>query len=494
MKYQCMLKNLKAKMIAVFIGLIAIIMTLLLLMNSFMLEPFYQFHKKGKLIDAYHEINNVEDITSHFSADIQKISFRDNLSIMVVSPNFEILNSTDKEERNLVGRLFGYYTGLFHGEVKVQHQTDQYIIQQSEDRAVKLKYLEMWGQLDSGNYFIIRTPLESIQQSAGVTNIFLLGIGILTIIAAVSLAVVFAKRLTRPIVELTEISKRMASLDFDAKYEGRSGDEFDILGENFNRMSMELERTISELKTANNELQKDIERKIRVDEMRIEFLNNVSHELKTPIALIQGYAEGLHDNINDDEESREFYCEVIQDEAGKMNRMVQKLMTLNQLEFGNEQVVMERFDIIMLIREIIHSMNILIQQKEAKILFDDSKSIYVWGDEFRIEEVVTNYLSNALNHLAYSNIIDIRVVEKDGIVTTTVFNTGDPIPNEELDKIWIKFYKVDKARTREYGGSGVGLSIVKAIMESMNQKYGVRTYNNGVMFWFTLESAGAEKE
>lgn len=101
---------------------------------------------------------------------------------------------------------------------------------------------------------------------------------------------------------------------------------------------------------------------------------------------------------------------------------------------------------------------------------------------------MTNYLTNALNHLKYDKIIEIRCRQENGIVRTSVFNTGDPIPEEDLDKIWIKFYKVDKARTREYGGSGIGLSIVKAIMELMNQKCGVQNFDNGVEFWFTLEN------
>ena len=104
-----------------------------------------------------------------------------------------------------------------------------------------------------------------------------------------------------------------------------------------------------------------------------------------------------------------------------------------------------------------------------------------------MEEVVTNYLTNALNHLDGEKTIEITCEEKDGIVRTTVFNTGKPIPDEDLDKIWIKFYKVDKARTREYGGSGIGLSIVKAIIDSMHQECGATNYENGVAFWFTLE-------
>ena len=252
-------------------------------------------------------------------------------------------------------------------------------------------------------------------------------------------------------------------------------------------MSEQLEKTISELKSANNQLLKDIENKEKIDRMRQEFLNNVSHELKTPIALVQGYAEGLKENISDDPESREFYCDVIMDEAAKMNKLVKNLLTLNQLESGRDEVTMERFDIVSLIRGVLQSMDIMIQQKEAKVNFEASDPVYVWADEFKIEEVVTNYTSNALNHLNGEREIEIRVLPEDDRVRVTVFNTGTPIPEEDIPKLWNKFYKVDKARTREYGGSGIGLSIVKAIMESLHQQYGVQNYDNGVEFWFTLD-------
>ena len=287
---------------------------------------------------------------------------------------------------------------------------------------------------------------------------------------------------------VAEISRRMANLDFDVKYTSGGEDEIGVLGHNFNQMSETLEQTISELKTANNELQKDIEKKEEIDEMRKEFLSNVSHELKTPIALIQGYAEGLQDNINDDEESRQFYCDVIIDEAGKMNQMVKKLLTLNQLEFGNDQVNMERFDLTSLIQGVIQSSQILAQQAEVEIMFHQTEPLHVWGDEFKVEEVITNYVTNAIHYAKNEKKIDIRCTQENGVIRTSVFNTGDAIPEEELNKIWIKFYKVDKARTREYGGSGIGLSIVKAIMESMNQQCGVKNYDNGVEFWFTLDT------
>ena len=222
--------------------------------------------------------------------------------------------------------------------------------------------------------------------------------------------------------------------------------------------------------------------------MRKEFLSNVSHELKTPLALIQGYAEGLREGINDDPESRDFYCDVIMDEASKMNMMVKKLLTLNQLEFGNEKANMDRFDIVEMVRNYIKSAELLARQKEATIQFDAEEPIFVWGDEFKVEEVLQNYYSNALNHIDDEKIIEIKVVKLDNHARVSVFNTGKPIPKESIGHIWEKFYKVDKARTREYGGSGVGLSIVKAIMESMNQAYGVINYDNGVEFYFELET------
>jgi len=313
------------------------------------------------------------------------------------------------------------------------------------------------------------------------------GILIITVSAVILWAV--TKRITNPISELTVLSSRMKNLDFDAKYKCRAGNEIDELGENFNKMSEELEKTISELKSVNNQLQKDIENKIRIDQQRQEFLNNVSHELKTPIALVQGYAEGLKENISDDPESREFYCDVIMDEAAKMNKLVKNLLTLNHLEEGRDEVKMERFDIVSLIKGILQSMDIMIQQKEAKVSFEAEEPVYVWADEFRIEEVVTNYTSNALNHLDGDREIEICVCPEGDRVKITVFNTGIPIPEADIPNLWKKFYKVDKARTREYGGSGIGLSIVKAIMESHNQEYGVRNYDNGVEFWFTLDRA-----
>lgn len=278
----------------------------------------------------------------------------------------------------------------------------------------------------------------------------------------------------------------MSQLKFENRYTGKRKDEIGELGRSINTLSDKLETTISELKSANIELEKDIKQKTEAEQMRREFLANVSHELKTPIALIQGYAEGLADNVNDDEESRQFYCEVIIDEAKKMNNMVKKLLTLNELEFGNSNMELSRFDIVSLVKSAADSVELLAKQKNITIVFNGTDPAYVWADEYMIEEVITNYLSNAVNHCKDPNVIDISFGRHDKKIKISIFNTGDIINEADINSIWDKFYKVDKARTREYGGSGIGLSIVKAIMESHNEEYGVTNHSTGVEFWFEL--------
>jgi signal transduction histidine kinase len=176
-----------------------------------------------------------------------------------------------------------------------------------------------------------------------------------------------------------------------------------------------------------------------------------------------------------------------------MNKMVKNLLALNQIEFGNSPVNMERFDIVSVIKGIISSMNLQAKKKDVNIQFNHEKSVYVWADEFQIEEVITNYLINAINHVDENKIIKVEIIEKNGIVRVAVFNTGKNIPDEDIDNIWIKFYKVDKARTRSYGGNGIGLSIVKAIMDRHGKEYGVRNTENGVEFWFDLDCNNLEK-
>lgn len=484
--------SLKRHFAVILISLVAGTILVCLLLNSTLLERYYTNNKINALIKAYATINEASNngtITSDsFDIELQKIYGKYNITVLVADSDSETVKTSMSDPNYVVKHLVNnIIMGVDHGEVL--RETDNYKMQIVTDARTQTEYIEMWGVLDSGNLFMLRSALEGIRESVAISNQFLTYVGVVAIIASALLVVWLTNRITKPILELANISERMKHLDFNAKYTGNDRTEISVLGRNINELSETLETTISELKTANNELLKDIERKEQIDEMRKDFLSNVTHELKTPIALIQGYAEGLKEGINEDAESREFYCDVIMDETSKMNTMVKRLLTLNQLEFGNEIVNMERFDVTALIRDYVASAEILIKQKNVSVRMEDYGEIYVWSDEFRVEEVFMNYFTNALNYAQGDKIIDIRIREDGQRVRVSVFNTGDPIPEESIDRIWEKFYKVDKARTREYGGSGIGLSIVKVIMDSMNQKYGVVNYDNGVEFWFTLDTA-----
>lgn len=483
--------SVKRKIAVTFIAVMTAALLAIALMNYAFLGTYYTYQKIDTLKQSWKYINRLnaeeaKDIPDSFS----QFCATNNLKVLIMNQYLSqkiYANTIDSDVMKL--RLAGILLGEEDQNTRILEEKSSYQIQNFHEITLNMDYLQLVGRLSNGCYYMVQCPSESISDAVQISNQFYTYVGLAAVLVGAAIIWLVASRIVKPIKELTDISKRMAALDFDVRYVSGGEDEIGELGHNFNTMSDKLELAISELKSANMQLQKDIEKKIQVDEMRREFLSNVTHELKTPLALIQGYAEGLKDNINEDQESREFYCDVIVDEASKMNEMVKKLLNLNQLEFGNDQVTMERFDLAEVIRGVLQSSSILIGQKDARVMFSQKEPIPVWGDEFKVEEVITNYLTNALNHLDYDRVIEIHCSVEGNTVKTTVFNTGDPIPEEDIEKIWIKFYKVDKARTREYGGSGIGLSIVKAIMESMNQKCGVNNYENGVAFWFTLEKA-----
>ncbi len=496
-----MKRSIQRQMTVVFMGLMLCMVAAYLLINNVFLESFYEMKMQRILVSAYQQLDeNVTDLANvdeEFQDSFQEMCRSNSISFLVTDVNYEESWSNVQMTRDatvMIATLNGYNLSIDGEEAQILKKTDTYTIQKEDDERMKTVYLEIWGTLSSDDYYFLRIPMDSIENSVNISNEFILYISIVVMLISVLAVWLLSRRITEPIKELTELSKRMANLDFDARYTSGGENEIGQLGQHFNRMSETLESTISQLKTANNELQSDIEKKIQIDEMRKEFLSNVSHELKTPLALIQGYAEGLLDGINDDEESRTYYCEVIVDEASKMNEMVKKLLTLNQLEFGNDAVQMERFDLSQLIHGKVQSTQILAQQKDAQLVYVGEDDLHVWGDEFKVEEVLTNFLSNALNHVDGERRIVVKTERIGSKVRTSVCNTGRQIPEEDLEKLWIKFYKVDKARTRAYGGSGVGLSIVKAIMDSFHQAFGVRNLDDGVEFWFELESADTETQ
>lgn len=511
-----MMRTIRARLTVTYIALVAIMVVSIWGVNHWYLEKYYISEKVASLNEAYEAIDRqigdnedagisiAEAMKQERGADgnitegnlrrlIREFSDKTNVSILMIDngDNETAMYSTARDAKFLKDRVDRYIFGQNQMNFKVLEEYENYKIQQTFDPWREGMYLESWGFFsDNSTAFIMSTPLSSIRESVALSNRFLAYVGLMVAAAGAVVVYFITKHMASPINEISVLSEKMSNLDFDVKYEttGKEVEELQVLGNSMNTLSARLKETVGELKSANIQLQKDIEEKNRIDEMRKEFIANVSHELKTPIALIQGYAEGLQEGMGEDKESRDYYCEVIVDEAGKMNKMVKQLLTLSSLESGNDKTVMERFDLTELIRGVINSAQIILQQKEVTVKFEFDGPVYVWADEFKIEEIVTNYLNNAINHVANEKIIVIKIIQENRRVRVSVFNTGKPIPEEALPNLWTKFFKVDKARTRAYGGSGIGLSIVKAIIEGHNQECGVENWENGVEFWFTLDS------
>ena len=476
----------------IMVGMVAGTALLCWVLNNTLLEHYYITNKQKSLQRVYERTASaVETGTLYGEAaeiELERLCAKDNITMMIMNSGSSTLFFLGSDEDSYKRQFWEILFAASDVETETLHSENRYAIGKYRDSRLNTEYLILYGNLADGNLILMRTALESIQESVDVANRFLAYIGICGVFLSAVISYFVTRRITNPIRQLAELSKRMTGLDFDAKFQSRGQDEIAVLGEHMNELSETLERTISELKSANNELMIDIEKKNRLDDMRREFLANVSHELKTPLALIQGYAEGLKECVNEDSDSREFYCEVIMDEADKMNHMVKQLLSLNQLEFGNEVVTMERFDVTELIEGVVQSTAILREQAGITMEYQRGEPVFVWADEFRTEEVLTNFISNAIHYVSGEKRIAITVCRREGLARIGVFNTGEQIPVEEQARIWTKFYKVDKARTREYGGSGIGLSIVKAIMDSFHQQCGVQNHPDGVEFWFELDT------
>ena len=486
-------KSVKIKLFLTLTVTILLIIFFLIIVNNFALGKFYLYSKQNTLKEVFEQLNdyyNGYNYELDLETEMEMIAVKNNFDILIQDGNYTIYTS-NKDFYYVVGSMSNILESS-DGQ-NVLEQSDKYVIARQKDFKNGLTYIMLMGTLDNGYHLYIRMPITSIQDSVKISNNFMLLIAGLTILIAAVMISFISKKFTEPILELNKIAKNMSNLDFSHKYRIKDvDDEINNLGKSINIMSDKLESTIKQLRNTNIELERDIEEKSKIDEMRKSFISDVSHELKTPIALIQGYSEGLIENVNSDEESRKFYAEVIQDEANKMNRLVQQLLDLMKLEYGKREFNNTVFDIVELEKEVVRKSKVMLEEKQVQVEFEGVENAYVGADDFYIEQVVTNYLTNAIKNVQEINgnkkIIIKNTVNKDKKkVNVQVYNTGEHISEEDLNRIWNRFYKVDKSRNRQNGGTGIGLAFVKAIMSNYDNDYGVFNCEDGVTFYFELE-------
>lgn len=504
-------RSIRTRLFLGIFGLVIFFTLMSWVLNTGYLKKFYIARKEHKLIESYHRIASIYNgDPEEIELELEKIARTSGRAVIIFDQNLEEkYDSFSTIRLKMVARLGKRFPQQMPSppmkppvnrhlqliKMKLRALNDgRYQTGIIKEDRLNTSFIYLVVRLPNQDYLWLETPLFEIEESATIASQFSLLTGILTLILGSIAAYFYSKKFTGPILELNGIARRIAKLDFSCKYKRGQNwetrddwDELDELGRSINFLSDELGKSISELREANQKLAADNEKRQKIDQMRKEFVSNVSHELKTPLALIQGYAEGLKANVIESEADKEFYCNVIMDEVMRMNRLVRDLLDLSRLESGSFQLDIEEFNLVELVKIALEKYKLQFKAEGILVHLESPEVIIVKADYSNIERVFLNYLNNAIQHLDERKTIVITLTEQGPKAKVGVLNYGKPISDEDLDQIWFNFYKADKARTRSYAGTGLGLSIVKAIMEQHRNQYGVVNHEDGVEFWFEVD-------
>lgn len=441
-----------------------VVVLILLLSTTF--DSYVRSQKKKEILKIYNQLNQAEVCQLNSTEYIMEIEMESNIRLSLRDTNF---TPVYQQPFSPMDRFFPHIKDIASGE---------YTFLEAPKKA-DFQAINFIGKFDNGYYMTCQIPFSYVHENMQYTIMFIVYAGIIALCLCFFISYYLAKKISDPIVEIDKVTAKMADLDFSEKCTYNSDDELGHLSGNVNFLSEELERNITSL-------QQEIENERKIDEMRKNLIINVSHELKTPIFLIQSYAEGLKANIADSQQDRDYYCDVITDESLRMDKMVKELLSLAKLEAGKQQLHLSPFSMQEMVDKLLKSTKISLESKQICVqvhLHPDT----VYGDKDMLEQAVRNLLINAIDFTQNHGIIKLYSTVEDGKYLLHVYNSGSHIPEEELEKLWQNFYRVDKSRNRAYGGTGIGLSIVKAVMDSHKNGYGVVNKDDGVEFTIVLD-------
>ncbi len=501
--------SLRAKFSIIFAAIIIFVILVIAVTNKILLSKVYYANKNRQLTEAYNVINGVFTEENADSVELEKIYSAQSITIFISDSEGQTVFSSlpsekfaenraenrpdfkpkpeSKPESKPGGQRSPRENRSFSDYIKNELKEGQYEISEENDSRLGTSFLRLTARLNNGYSLYMQTSLDAVDDAVDTANTLLIYIGAMAFVLGIIIVTAAMTAATKPIRELTEIAGDMSELKFGRKYTVKHRDEIGELGQSINILSDKLEKAVSELEKSNERLEKDIRIKEAVDKMRKEFIAEASHELKTPLALISGYAEGLKSNIAASPEDREFYCEVILDETARMDKIIRQFLTVTELE-EERTFEKKRMDFSAMVKETVKSCAVLAEQCGVNIEVHCEDGVFVNGNETVLRQAVINYITNALHYADERKKVVVSLSAEDGKAKLGVFNSGSHIPDEAADRIWDSFYKVDKARTRSYGGSGLGLAIVKKCVELHGGRFGFENTDDGVEFFFEIET------
>ena len=529
--------SIRFKITVLFAGIICILIVMLLLFNITFSEKFYMQDKQEAMLNAY---ESIDDACNQYSSgsisdtdlrnNLEQVSTSKGMSIIIVNSDWTTFYVSTHGDEMMLERLKKsiFNNDIFQGmpdksgsmqeqpdenrngdinagkktlpekiidmsgngasETRdILYQSDKYTVQKVYDSRLLDDYIELWGTLDNGNFILIRTPIQGIKDNVHISNTFITYIGIGTLIIGIIAAFVLSSYISRPIKQLSNIAERMSELDFDIKYDGKDKGEIGLLGKSMNNMSQKLEENISQLKTANLELQRDIDKKEKLEKMRTDFLSNVSHELKTPLTVISTNTDVILSNSSDTVESQSKWLNYIKNETIRMTKLVNSLLYIAKYDANETKILFKKINLSNIISSICLQYEPLIYENNKKLITDIDNNITIMGDEDKIKQLLNILMDNALKYSLNNGIIKISLKKnKQSNVYITVSNSSETINKEQLNKIFDRFFRIDSSRNRKTGGSGLGLNIAKSIVEIHKGSINVMNKDNITSFIITF--------
>jgi two-component system, OmpR family, sensor histidine kinase VanS len=480
-------RSIQLKSILLFTTILTFMTFFLLIANITFLQKYYVNKSMKKLNKISTKI--VSDYQYLKLFDDQYISqLEENYNIRVSVVDFQ--NSTLKEKieknKNKFNPTISFLKSLSSKDIDSLYSGNKivHIIKHNRFRGhfIALAYKIP----DEHRLIVLSAPIAQIKEAAQAASEFLLIASIITLFLG-SIAVYFsAKKISSPIIKINSVAKSLSQFNFKEKINIKTYDELQELGESINFLSSELETKITDLNSLNKKLVAEIEKEREIEKMRRVFISNISHELKTPIAVIGGYAEALYDNILTSEENRIFYSSTIIKESAKMSKIVNELLLISKLESSSYSLKMDFFDLSSSTENVLKKFFLHIDKKEINIIKNYSMSFSAYGNNEQVESCIENFLTNALSYVNYNGDIAISIFLQNNSVFFEIYNSGEQIPTDKTSDIWLAFYRADESRSKDLGGTGLGLSIVKSIIDKHNGGYGCENCAKGVKFWFSL--------
>lgn len=485
------LSRIRIKLFATVFAVLAVLLMLISIFSTPMLYRTFTFRTYRDLAEISQSIDSLVPESASYYFDLYSISANNNAKFEIIGSDGSLIYASSSGSAQgsdhfaSSGAAYSDYSSMRPAESRYRiPDYDNFRIMRRE--ATNAEFFVYSHTLKSGSTLYLYSEVANVENIVSVSGSVYSFISF-TMVLLMSLAFyIVVARFTKPLVEMNDVTKDMAALNFERKCNNYGKDEIGELGNSINTLSTTLNATLIDLKDKNEQLEKDIERRHQLDNARSSFISNVSHELKTPIAIISGYAEGLCEGISDDPEVIREYCQIIRDESTKMNSLVVELLELSKLENRVQPFTPDFFDIGAAVRSISTHLSLQFEQKGIKFINKVPSPLVCYAQEDKIELVLKNYITNAVSHCEGEKIIEVSSRETDRFIEISVFNTGKNIDKRDFPELWDSFYRADKAHGRSENRFGLGLSIVKSIMTNHKCRYGVRNTEDGVIFTFEV--------